>query len=58
MSARWSVAANLDAKEGLRRWSRGWAELSEKLFRILVQLGCLKLSSNENERIYNHLFSQ
>lgn len=50
-SARWSMAANRDDKEGLLLWSREWAEQSEKLFRFWVQLGCPKLPPSEKERI-------
>ena len=49
-SARWSMAANRDDKEGLMRWSKEWAELSEKLFRFWVHLGCPKLPPSYNER--------
>ena len=49
-SARWSMAANRDDKEGLVRWSREWAELSEKLFLFWVQLGCPKLPPSYEER--------
>lgn len=50
-SARWSMAANRDDKEGLLRWSREWAGISEKLLRFWVQLGCPKLPPNYEERI-------
>lgn len=50
-SARWSMAANRDDKEGLLRWSREWAGISEKLLRFWVQLGCPKLPQNYEERI-------
>ena len=49
-SARWSMAANRDDREGLLRWSKEWAELSEKLFRFWVHLGCPKLPPSEIER--------
>lgn len=51
-SARWSLAANRDDKEGLLRWSREWAGISEKLLRFWVQLGCPKLPPSYEER-YN-----
>ncbi len=49
-SARWPLAANRDDAEGLLLWSREWAELSEKLFRFWVDLGCPKLPPSEKER--------
>ncbi|WP_165072883.1 hypothetical protein [Desulfovibrio sp. ZJ200] len=49
-AARWSMAAYREDKDGLLRWSREWADLSEKLFRFWVRLGCPKLPPSEEER--------